>query len=189
MRFQLGFSGIQVVAIEIDACRARRIGLVSEFRLIEVVRLVGHIGRNRVHFAVDQILRIMAVLNLHHAVDRHALQLQVSQQLVGLRLDHRPHPDQIVYRLRLLLVASDHHQRRMLEDHRQYHDRLAGIARQQQAAVAHPVFRLSGNRFGQRVGSWQSFLDVHLQPGLAVIAQFLCSVVAGELECVCPFEL
>ena len=106
MFFQFAFRGEQIVAIKIDTCRARGIGLVSEVGAVEIVGLVDGVGRDGVDLAGDQILRVVAVVNLVDALGRNAFGFKIGQQFACLRLQHDAFVAEIVNALRL---ACDQH--------------------------------------------------------------------------------
>ncbi|EEF24924.1 conserved hypothetical protein, partial [Ricinus communis] len=157
--------------------------------------LVGDVDRHRVDLAVDQVFWIEAVLDAAEAARRHTLLGQVGQQLVGVAdvvcqgADHRPLADQAADVRISAGLAHGQRVRRMLEDHAQHHHRLAGHARQQQAAAAGAVLGLAGDDVALGRVAISPLEDAHVQAGLAVIAKLLRGVVAGELKLVGMLEL
>jgi hypothetical protein len=86
------------------------------------------------------------------------------------------------------VLARKQDQRRMLEDHRQRdHRRLT--ARQQQRAGADALLRPAADHLRHHLGGRRGLHQLHVQPGLAVIALLERGVIAGELELVALLEL
>lgn len=193
MAGDLALAGEQVVAVEIDADRARAVDIVGEAEPVEQVGLVGGVDGHGVD-TVDQVVRIEAGRDPLDAADRHPFPGQVGQQFVGVaglvgeRADHRALADQAADVGFAAGLAHRQPERRMLEDHAQHHHRLAGQPRQQQAAAGHAVLGLAGQHVALGLVAVGALEDAHVEPGLAVIALLERGVVAGELELVQVLE-
>ncbi len=195
MARDLVFAGEQIVAVKIDAGRARAVHVVLEADAVEVIGFIGRIRREGVDPALDQVVDVVSVLDPNQAADGHPFLLEVGGQLVGLgqlfgeRADH----DALAFDLadvgRGVFLAHQQHVGRMLEHHAQHHQRLAGHARQQRAGAAGAIFGRAVDHAALWLAAILAFVDLHFQPGVAVIAFFNGRVIAGKLELVGVLEL
>ena len=195
MATQFLLAGKQVVAVKIDAGRARRKLVIGKARPVQVVRFVGGVRGNRIDLAIDQILDPVAGRQVAHLLRRDAHFPQEQRHFIGGerhiagRADHHGRPHQLAHVGRAALLAHQQHAGRMLEHHGQHHHGLARQAAEQQGAVAHAILGLARQhgRLGKRHAA--AFDQCHLQPRLAVIALLDGRVIAGELELVREIEV
>ena len=195
MAAQFVLAGKQVVAVEIDAGRARRKLVIGKSRPVQVVRFVGGIRGNRLDLAVDQVLDPVRGRQAPQAgpVDTHFPQEERdfigSGRHIRRRTEHHGGTGQPVHVRRAAVLAHQQHAGRMLEHDGQHHQRLAGHAAQQETAVAHAILGLSRQhgRFGPLAVAALAQLDV--QARVAVIALLDGRVIAGKLELVAKAQL
>src|SRR3989338_8699930 len=154
---------------------------------IEIIGLVGHVGRDCISLAVDQILRIVTVLKLRNVIEGNAFPLEISQQFVGLRLQHDALADEVVNSMSVVVLLPRYqHVGRMLENNGQCYYWLTGISLQQQGARAYAEFCLALKDGFDRIAPRESFVNAYIKPRFAVVTQFFRCVVTGELEGMCP---
>ena len=195
MAAQFVLAGKQVVAVEIDAGRARRKLVVGKARPVQVIRFVGGIRGNGVDLAIDQIPDPVAGRQVAHLLRRDAHFLQEQRDFIGCgchiggRTDHHGRPHQPVHVGRTAMLAHQQHAGRMLEHHGQHHHGLARHAAEQQGTVTHAVVGLARQhgRLGKRHAA--AFDQFDFQPRLAVITLLDGRVIAGKLELVREIEL
>ena len=124
---QLALGGVQHVAVEIEAGAARRAHLERHPAAFERERRLGGVERHRIHPAGNQVVEVVGVGQLVHAVVTDPGLFQVGGQflVVGRHHDAATGP-----RAGLAVGAQAHQQRRagMLEHRRQHHHRLAQCA-------------------------------------------------------------
>ncbi|PMQ09809.1 hypothetical protein JaAD80_25430 [Janthinobacterium sp. AD80] len=192
---QFLLAGKQVVAVKIDAGRARRELIVGKSRPVQVVRFIGRIRSDGLDLAIDQVLDPVAGRQMLHLPGRDAHFLQEQRDFIGAgglaagHADHHGCARQLAHVGRATLLAHQQHAGRMLEHHAQHHHGLAGQAAEQQGAVADTIFGPPIQHGGLGAAPGAAFEQRDIQPRLAVIALFDGRVIAGELELVGEIEL
>ncbi|OFA06529.1 hypothetical protein DUPY_14080 [Duganella phyllosphaerae] len=185
---QFALGGIEHVAIEIEAGAARRAHFERHLAAFEREQRLGGVERYGVHPASQEIVEIVGVRQLDHAVVAHPGLFQVGGQflVVGRHHDAAAGPGA---RFAIGTVAYQQRGGGMLEHRGQHHHRLTERARQQQRGIAHAVLGAALGHRLHRVAARRRFEQRYVEAGIAIIALVLGRVIAGELELVLPLEL
>ena len=131
MKFQLLFGRKQVIAVEVDAHRARGIDMIGKTSAFKEIWLIGYVSSHGIHLAINQVLRIEARLHTRDPIGCKTLLLEISEQLITLRVKHHTLVKQVVNPLRLHPLRSNQYLRRMLKHGRQNNHWRACIACEQ----------------------------------------------------------